>query len=110
MAHKTLSYLLKKFLQRTFLLLFLLSPVIVFSQSASKQQKKIEREKQKRVKEDLKAYQKAIKRHNKIQSKDTRKRMKRDRKKAFRHNDNKREFFLKRWLTPKQKKVPAKNT
>ena len=107
--NKNKGIFMKRILQSAFFLLFLVSPVVVFSQSASKQEKKIERMKEKRMEEDLKLYQKAIKRHQKIQSKDTRKRMKKDRKQAFRHNDNKREFFLKRWFTPKQKKKPAGN-
>ena len=102
--------LFKKLFLISFFSFFLITPVVVFSQSASKQEKKIEKMKEKRMEEDLKLYQKAIKRHNKIQSKDTQKRMKKDRKHAFRHNENKREFFLKRWFTPKQKKVPASNS
>lgn len=46
-----------------------------------------------------KAEQKAIRKHHKrIQTKAVQKRMKTSKKKSKRYNDNKREFFLKRWI------------
>ncbi|MBK9283068.1 MAG: hypothetical protein IPM51_01975 [Sphingobacteriaceae bacterium] len=58
--------------------------------------------KEKRRKE--KAEQKAIKKHHKrIQTKKVRKRMKKSKKTAIRNNENKREFFLKRWFKKKKK-------
>src|SRR5687767_11570047 len=45
------------------------------------------------------AEKKAVKKHHKrIQTKKVRKRMKESRKTAVRHNENKREFFIKRWF------------
>ena len=48
------------------------------------------------------ADKKAVKAHEKrLQTKNTRKRMRQDRHKAAMHNQNKREFFLVRWFKPK---------
>lgn len=50
------------------------------------------------------AEKKAIKKHHKrIQTKKVRRRMKESRKTAVRHNENKREFFLKRWFRKKNR-------
>ena len=43
------------------------------------------------------------KRHEKIQTRDVRKRMKKSKNKASLNNSHKKEFFLKRWFTPKQR-------
>lgn len=52
-----------------------------------------------------KAEKKAIKNyHKRLQTKQVRKRMKASRKSAIRHNDNKREFFLKRWFKGKKRR------
>ncbi len=63
-----------------------------------KSNKRIRQEKREKRKLE-KAEQKAIKKHHKrIQTKKVRKRMKSSKKKSKRINDNKREFFLTRWL------------
>jgi len=72
-----------------------------------KSQRKIRKElrfvaTEKRRKE--RAEKKAIKQyHKKLQTKAVRKRMKASKKTAIRYNDNKREFFLKRWLKKKKR-------
>ncbi len=43
------------------------------------------------------------KKQKQLQTKKTYKRMKRDKRKAMRNNAHKREFFLKRWFSKKQK-------
>lgn len=51
-----------------------------------------------------KAEKKAIKKyHKRLQTKTVQKRMKSSRKRAVRYNDNKREFFIKRWFTKKKR-------
>ncbi|PBQ33125.1 hypothetical protein CNR22_15500 [Sphingobacteriaceae bacterium] len=51
------------------------------------------------------AEKKAIKKyHKRLQTKSVRKRMKNSRKSAMRHNDNKREFFMKRWFKKRKKR------
>lgn len=47
---------------------------------------------------------KIIKKYQKIQTKKVRKRMKKSNRKANRVNENKREFFLIRWFSPKHRK------
>ena len=50
------------------------------------------------------AEKKAIKRYHKhLQTKTVRKRMKASRKTAVRYNENKREFFIKRWFKKKKR-------
>lgn len=95
------------------LLLFLsilIVPVLVFSQtdgSASKKQKKAEQKKEERVKRGKKAELKGRKRHESIQDKSVRKRMKRHRRGPI-HVDayDRRPFFLKRWFKRKENKRP----
>lgn len=57
------------------------------------QQKKQKEKKQKYAKKEN---EQLIERHRKLQTKDVQKRMKKSRKKADRHNDGTRGFFLKR--------------
>jgi len=97
-----------------FFILFISAPA--FSQdnaSGTKTEKKNDVEsrkiKRKKAKAEWKARREkergtrhAIKSHEKrLQTKETRKRMKRDRAKANRHNQNKKEFFLIRLFKPK---------
>ena len=65
---------------------------------ADKQMKVLEKKQREKEKEELKIYKKAIKKHMKIQSKGSKKLMKRGYAKGDRINDNKREFFIKRWF------------
>ncbi len=70
-------------------------------------EKYIEREERKEAREQRKLRRlekKMIKQHHKkLQDKKTYKRMKKSRKKATMYNENKREFFLKRWFKNKRK-------
>ncbi len=70
-------------------------------------EKYVEKEERKEMKEQrkLRRLEKRMirKHHKKLQSKKTYKRMKKSRKKATRYNENKREFFLKRWFKYKRK-------
>jgi hypothetical protein len=63
-----------------------------------KKEREIMRERKKRKKDDYVLYQKALKRHMKIQSKETRKRMKEDLRRAKRNREHKKEIFFKRWF------------
>ena len=83
-------------------------PVFVFSQDGggkvSKKVKKAEQKKEARVQRTKKAEMKGRKRHEMIQDKSTRKRMKRHRKGPI-HVDayDRRPFFIKRWLKKKER-------
>jgi hypothetical protein len=72
------------------------------------QKKKVEKEKEKKDVATIKAYNKAVKRHQKIQSAETRKRMKSNLANA---NNTalkpKKQFFLIRWFTKKKKDTPC---
>ena len=60
--------------------------------------KKIRAERKEKKRKE-RAEKKAVKKHHKrIQTKKVRKRMRESRKLANRHNENKSEFFLKKWL------------
>jgi len=73
-----------------------------------KSQRKIRKElrleaREKRRKE--RAERKAVKKyHKRLQTKAVRKRMKASKKSAIRYNENRREFFLKRWIKKKKRK------
>lgn len=68
----------------------------------------IEKQERKEAREERKLRRlekKMIKKHHKkLQDKKTYKRMKKSRKKATMYNENKREFFLKRWFQKLRKK------
>lgn len=68
------------------------------TKNLSPEERKIQREKKKRAKEDSVLYEKALKRHMKNQTKATRKEMRRNYREAMRYNEQRKEFFLKRWL------------
>jgi hypothetical protein len=72
-------------------------------EAKAKQQKKAEKKKEDQRKLKEKAIDKGKKNHEKIQSKETRKRMKKNKKKAAANHAHKKEFFLKRWFTPEHK-------
>ncbi len=74
--------------------------------SIRKQQRRQSREKRKLEKAEKK---KIKEHHKKLQTKKVQKRMKKSRKKALRNNENKREFFLKRWFTKKGKPAKARD-
>ena len=100
-----------KKIKKTVFLLFVFFAVFIgnaYSQSPKKliekQKEKIEKKKAQRANEAMAMYEKGLKRHLKVQSKDTKKRMRKSMRKADRINDNRREFFLKRWFAGKRTK------
>jgi len=93
------------------LLLCLLSLVLSDCSTMAKQRiKEKKRHKQneklvdERKEEETKQYEDAVKQHYKNQTRKTRKRMKSSARKSRRLNENKKEFFLKRWFTRKGKR------
>ncbi len=66
--------------------------------------REIERKKKEREKEAIAKYQEAIKHQASIQSPSTKRAMKQRYKQADRHNNNRKEFFLKRWFRGKKYK------
>lgn len=67
-------------------------------ESIKKQEKRLEKKKEERAEGNEKVKQEGIDRHESIQDKKTRKRMKKNKKKANRYNDGKKEPFYKRWF------------
>ena len=65
--------------------------------------KKNEQLTEERKKEAEKQYEEAMKENYKQQTKATRKRMKQHGNQAQRYNENKKEFFIKRWFTKKRR-------
>jgi len=72
-------------------------------ESGGKRQQKAEKKKEDQKKLQEKAIEKGRKNHEKIQTKETRKRMKKSKRTAAKNNAHQKEFFLKRWFTPKHK-------
>ena len=64
--------------------------------------------KKERRQDEVRLYEYAVKRQKKIQSKETRKRMKELQKEADIFHGVKKEFFLKKWFTPKRKRRSPK--
>jgi len=80
-------------------------PVFVSAQeNPNKKQKKIEAQKKKKEEEALINYQSAIKKHHKIQTKNTRKKMKQSVKKSKQNSPDYQPFFLKKWFSGKKNK------
>lgn len=69
----------------------------------SRMEKKAQKKKVKQKQLEEKAIEIGRKRHEKIQTRDVRKRMKKSKHTASANNTHKREFFLKRWFQPKQR-------
>ena len=76
--------------------------------SVSQQEKKIEKEKKKRQKDDTILYQKAVKQQMNNQTAETKEAMKDAEKQAKLNRENKKEFFLKRWINNWQYKQQHK--
>jgi hypothetical protein len=74
----------------------------------AKRRKQLEEDKSKREKEAQQAYEDAIKKHYNMQDQGTKKMMKQTARKSQFSGEHKKEFFLKRWFTPKQKKSKSK--
>lgn len=78
---------------------------------ASASPKDVEKMQEERLKETEKAYEMAVKRHMKIQTKDTRKRMKQSKKRSDRLIAGKPEYpFFKRIFMPKAKRGKKRPT
>lgn len=71
--------------------------------AGNSQQKKADKKKAQQRNKSERAVKKGIKRHQKIQSKNTRKMMKKSRKSSDMWNSNKREPFYKRMFRKKQR-------
>jgi hypothetical protein len=70
--------------------------------------KQFEKEKEKRDKEAEQAYQDALNRHYAMQDQGTKKMMRQTAKKSQHASEHKKDNFLKRWFSPKQKKSKSK--
>jgi hypothetical protein len=102
-----------KFIVKCLFVLFLAAPVHIIAQEAppkasakpegSRAKRKAERKKWKEQRKRDHAEAKAIKKHHKrIQTKETRATMRKNKRKANRVNQNKKEFFIKRWFSKKR--------
>ncbi len=84
------------------LIVALLLPAATFqscrTSNLSNRERQIQREKKKRQRNDTVLYQKALKRHMKSQTKETRKSMRRALNEADRNRNHRKEFFVKRWF------------
>lgn len=80
---------------------FCLNPVQAQEESSEVKNRREQLERQEEEKKRLgeKAHEEGIEKHRDIQTKETKKRMKANSKKAKRHNNNRKEFFLKRWFS-----------
>jgi len=87
---------------KNIIIIFLICCLPLFAcrptRSAEKKQQKVQAQKAKKDAEALVLYQKALKNHQKNQSKSTRKQM----KQSLRKSQNKKDFFLKRWFSKKK--------
>mgnify|MGYP001283587097 FL=1 len=88
------------------LVLFALLPLALLtggchSSYGTRKQKEVARIQEERKKEAVKQYNEAVRRHQSIQTKETRKRMKMNEREASRKSKGKKVFFLKRWFSKK---------
>ncbi len=87
---------------KNLLILFLaFIPFVALSQNGSKSKEKLKEKKEAKAKSSEKLVKEAEDFHMKIQAKETRKRMKEDKKKSAMINSNSREPFYKRWFRKK---------
>lgn len=71
---------------------------------SERKQRKLDRQEARERRRKERAERKAVKAyHKRLQTKQVRKRMKRNRHKATLHNENRREFFIIRWFKKKKK-------
>jgi hypothetical protein len=66
------------------------------------------KEQERRDLEAQQAYEEALERHYAMQTKETRKSMRKNMKKMVALKENKKTNFLQRWFTPKRKKRPPR--
>lgn len=98
-----------------FFLLFIFSPLSISAQDSgnseqtqkvpkNRAQRKLAKQKWKEERAKKRDDKKMVKEHHKrLQTKKVNKRMKKNKKKSERVNENKREFFLKRWFRKKHR-------
>jgi|GEM_PF-1384181 len=72
--------------------------------SSSRKEKQAQKKKAAQKKLAEKAIEKGRKNHEKLQTKEVRKRMRKSKHTASMNNAHQKEFFLKRWFTPKQRR------
>ncbi|MDQ3047472.1 MAG: hypothetical protein M3R27_08005 [Bacteroidota bacterium] len=104
---------LRSIFKKIVLLLICMLPLLSYSQeqtskdkspATSKAQRKKAKQKWKEQRKIEKQSKKAVKEHHKrLQTKETRKKMKRERRKGEKMRGNKREFFLIRWFKFRKK-------
>ena len=70
--------------------------------------KDLAKEQERRDLEAQQAYEEALERHYAMQTKETRKSMRKNMKKSIALKENKKPNFLQRWFTPKHKKRPPR--
>lgn len=100
-------------IKKILLPLILILPIALFAQDnsgnseqqktpTSRAQRKLAKQKWKEERAKKRDDRKMVKQHHKrLQTKTVQKRMKKNKKKSERVNDNRREFFLKRWFKRK---------
>ena len=69
------------------------------SRAVKNRKEQLERQEEEKKRLGEKAHEEGIQRHRDIQTKETRKRMKENAKRARRNNNHQKEFFLKRWFS-----------
>jgi hypothetical protein len=103
--------------KKLILILFVLTLCISFESCSKFQQskrqeaqrrKQFEQDKKKKEKEAQQAYEDAINRHYQIQDQGTKKMMKQTARKSQQVGEHKKQNFLQRWFSPKQKKGKSK--
>lgn len=81
----------------------LLIPLVNYGQdeprSVKKRKAQLEKQEKTKQKEAEKGKEAALDKHMRIQTKETQKRMKKNKKKSKRLNNNRKEFFIKRWFS-----------
>jgi hypothetical protein len=106
-----------RFLKKLILIIFVLTLTLSFHSCSKFQQskrqetqrrKQFEKDKKKKEEEAEKAYQDAINRHYAMQDQGTKKMMRQTAKKSQQVGEHKKDNFLKRWFSPKQKKSKSK--
>jgi uncharacterized protein HemX len=102
-----------RFFKTLILIMFVLALNISFESCSKFQQskrqetqrrKQFEKDKKKKDKEAEQAYQDALNRHYAMQDQGTKKMMRQTARKSQQLGEHKKECFIKRWFTPKQKK------
>lgn len=92
-------------MKKHILILFLLAGFLLLispscrSTYGSKKQRQTEKLQEQRKRETMEQYEQAVKRHQSIQTKETRKRLKKNEKEAKRKATDRKQFFLFRWFS-----------